>query len=211
MIEQFFLQTNAFRIFGIKIYDQDFLELLFRLALTLFTAWFIIMKVYKPGKVKPEFIFTYLIFTPIVFFICHLFSKVDLSIGFAFGLFAVFSILRYRTRQIPVREMSYMFIVIAIAVINALATKKVSYAELFFTNGFIAALTWWAEANYRRQLTMSKTINYVIMENLKPENADLLVADLNVIVGRKIIDYKIKNIDYLTESASIRVTYENED
>lgn len=211
MIDHFILQIDAFRIFGIKIYDLDFIELLFRLVLTLFTSWFIIIKVYKPGRTEPEFIFTYLIFTPIVFFICHLFSKVDLSIGFAFGLFAVFSILRYRTRQIPVREMSYMFIVIALAVINALATKKVSYVELFFTNGFIAVLTWWAERNYRKQNTTSKTINYVNMENLKPENEDLLAADLNEIVGQKIVDYKIKNIDYLTESASIRVTYEKED
>lgn len=211
MFEQFFLQADAFRVFGIKVYDQDFLELIFRLALVLVTSWFIIMKVYKPGRTKPEFIFTYLIFTPIVFFICHLFSKVDLSIGFAFGLFAVFSILRYRTRQIPVREMSYMFIVIALAVINALATKKVSYVELFFTNGFIAFLTWWAETNYRKQNTTSKTINYVNMENLKPENEDYLLSELEEIVGKEIISYKIKNIDYLTESASIRVTYAKED
>ncbi|MCB0510727.1 MAG: DUF4956 domain-containing protein, partial [Bacteroidetes bacterium] len=165
---------DAIKIFGIKLFDTDFYELLIRLALNISVAYSIIYFIYQPTRRDSEYLFTFMIFNPLIFFVCHLFSKVDLSIGFAFGLFAVFSILRYRTTTIQVKEMTYMFIVIAVAVINALATKKVSYTELLFTNAFIIGITYYLERYAMNSGMNMQLVRYDIIENMKPENESLL-------------------------------------
>lgn len=199
---------DAFRMFDIKLFDVDFFELLLRLFVDVVVAYVIIHYIYQPTRKDSQYVFTFLIFNPLVFFVCHLFSKVDLSIGFAFGLFAVFSILRYRTTQIQVKEMTYMFIVISVAVINALATKKVSYVELMFTNLFIIAATYFIE-----KYTMSSSINvvtirYNTLENIKPENADLLIQDLESKIGKTVIKHEIIEIDVEKNVVKLRVFYE---
>lgn len=196
---------DAVRIFDIKLFDTDFFELLFRLSINIVFAYSIIYFVYQPTRKDSEYLFTFMVFNPIIFFICHLFSKVDLSIGFAFGLFAVFSILRYRTTTIQVKEMTYMFIVIAIAVINALATKKVSYVELLFTNFFILFITLIIERYTLRSGVKMQIIKYEIIENIKPENEELLLADLKKRIGKEIIRFEIIEADYIRDTARLRV------
>ena len=102
MFEELLLNADPARLFGIKYFDVDFWELLMRLGLNLLTAYAILGLIYQPTRKDNDYMFTFLIFSPLVFFVCHLFASVDLSIGFAFGLFAVFSILRYRTTTIQV-------------------------------------------------------------------------------------------------------------
>jgi len=198
----------ATKIFGIKLFDTDFYELLLRLVLNLSVAYSIIHFVYQPTRKDSEYIFTFMVFNPLIFFICHLFSKVDLSIGFAFGLFAVFSILRYRTTQIQVKEMTYMFIVIAVAVINALATKKVSYIELMFTNMFVILITYLLERYTANNGIKMQVIQYEIIENIKPDNESILIADLENRLGKKVIKYEIVEADYIKDSAKLRVFHE---
>lgn len=199
---------DAAKIFGIKLFDSDFYELLVRLGLNLSVAYSIIHFVYQPTRKDTEYIFTFMIFNPLIFFICHLFSKVDLSIGFAFGLFAVFSILRYRTTQIQVKEMTYMFIVIAVAVINALATKKVSYAELMFTNFFIIFITYLLERYTSSRGMNMQVIIYEVIENIKPENEAILMEDLEKRIGKKVIRFDIVEADYIRDYAKLRVFHE---
>lgn len=196
---------DSARIFDIKLFDTDFFELLLRLALNLVVAYSIIHFVYQPTRKDSEYLFTFMIFNPLIFFVCHLFSKVDLSIGFAFGLFAVFSILRYRTTQIQVKEMTYMFIVISVAVINALATKKVSYTELLFTNFFIIFITYLLEKYTSNSGVNMQIIRYEIIENIKPENEALLLEDLKRRIGKEVIRYEIIEADYIRDSARLRV------
>lgn len=196
---------DSARIFDIKLFDTDFFELLLRLALNLVVAYSIIHFVYQPTRKDSEYVFTFMIFNPLIFFVCHLFSKVDLSIGFAFGLFAVFSILRYRTTQIQVKEMTYMFIVISVAVINALATKKVSYTELLFTNFFIIFITYLLEKYTSHSGVNMQIIRYEIIENIKPENEALLLEDLKRRIGKEVIRYEIIEADYIRDSARLRV------
>lgn len=204
MLDFIFLEMP--RLFDIKLFDVDFYQMLFRLAIDLVVLYAIIYFIYQPTRKDSEYIFTFMIFNPLIFFICHLFSKVDLSIGFAFGLFAVFSILRYRTTTIQVKEMTYMFIVIALAVINALATKKVSYVELGFTNLFIIGLTYFLE-RFTKQGVNMQMVRYEIIENIKPENKELLVADLAKRIGKDIVRYEILEVDYIRDTAFIRVFY----
>ncbi|MGB1247541.1 MAG: DUF4956 domain-containing protein [Chitinophagales bacterium] len=202
-----FIFLEALRIFDIKLFDTDFYELIIRLSLNLMVAYSIIHFVYKPTRRDSEYVFTFMMFSPLIFFICALFSKVELSIGFAFGLFAVFSVLRYRTTTIQVKEMTYLFIVMAIAVINALATKKVSYTELLFTNFFILFAAYIFERYSANKGLHMTTVQYEIIENIKPANEELLIKDLKEKLGKDVIRYEIVEVDYLKDTARIRIFY----
>jgi len=145
-----------------------------------------------------------------VFFICHLFASTKLSIGFAFGLFAVFSILRYRTTTIPVKEMTYMFVIIGLSVLNAISTKKVSYAELVFTNFFVLGLMYLLERYILTSGIEIQTVNYEKIENIKPQNESILIADLEERTGKLIDKVELLEADYLKDSARIRVYFKKQ-
>ena len=131
------------RLFGIKyINTEDFMELLVRFIFNFGVALIIVRAIYYPITRRKDYLFTYLMFSVIVFFLCQLLSSVKLGVGFALGLFAIFGIIRYRTDPIPIKEMTYLFVVIGLAAINGLANKKISYAELIFTNVSIIAITY---------------------------------------------------------------------
>ena len=102
----------------------------------------------------------------------------DVNIGFGFGLFAVFAILRYRTDPIPIKEMTYLFIVITLGVINALSKTEISYNTLFFTNFALVTLTYILEKNWQRKLLLRRSVLYEKIENIKPENHEKLLSDL---------------------------------
>ncbi len=209
LLDLFMDGDKPMRFFGIKIYDSDFIELVLRLGLNLLTAYVVIWLMYQPTRKNSEYLFTYLVMSPLVFFICHLFASTELSIGFAFGLFAVFSILRYRTTTIPVKEMTYMFIVISIAVINAISTKKVSYIELMFTNVFIVFITFTLERVLNKGGILTQIMIYENIDNIQPGNEHLLRADLEKRTGKEVIRYEILESDYLKDTARIRIFFKN--
>ena len=125
------------KIFGMRIFHEDLWELLFKFGMDVIVLFVLIRLIYYPIHRKKDHLFTYFLFNILIFFLCVLLNNVKLSTGFAFGLFAVFSVLRYRTEQISIKDMTYLFAVIALAVINALVSKKISLAELLFTDGMI--------------------------------------------------------------------------
>ncbi|MDE0771332.1 MAG: DUF4956 domain-containing protein [Salibacteraceae bacterium] len=204
------LDSESLRLFGIKLFNEDLYELLFRLAINLLFSYTIILKVYKATRRDSEYLFSYLVFSPMVFFICHLFASTKLSIGFAFGLFAVFSILRYRTTTIPVKEMTYMFVIIGLSVLNAISTKKVSYAELVFTNFFVLGLMYLLERYILTSGIEIQTVNYEKIENIKPQNESILIADLEERTGKLIDKVELLEADYLKDSARIRVYFKKQ-
>jgi len=201
------LAADSQRLFGIKFYDNDFLELMMRLGLTLLVSYTIILKIFKSTMKDNDYLFTYLIFSPLIFFICHMFATTTMSIGFAFGLFAVFSILRYRTTPIPVKEMTYMFIIIAVSVINAISTKKVSYAELIFTNLVVLIITFLLEKYLFTTVIENQLVHYEIIENIKPENEEILRKDLQERTGLEIESFEILEADFLKDAAKIRIYF----
>jgi len=205
-----FLDIESIKFFGIKLYDPDFWELVVRLGLNTLVTYIIIWYIYSPTRKDREFVFTYMVLSPIIFFVINLFLNKNLDVGFAFGLFAVFSILRYRTSQIPVKEITYMFIVIALAVINAMATKKVSYAELIFTNLFIMFIIFMLERQWNLGDNTYQTIYYEKIENIKPENEAFLLKDLTERTGRKIERYEIVSSDFMRDMAKLRVYFSRE-
>ena len=202
--------VDSLRLFGIKLFNDDLYELLFRLLVNLAFSYTIILKVYKATRRDSEYLFSYLVFSPMVFFICHLFASTKLSIGFAFGLFAVFSILRYRTTTIPVKEMTYMFVIIGLSVLNAISTKKVSYAKLMFTNLFVLGLMYLLERYIMTSGNEIQTVMYEKIENIKPQNESVLVSDLEERTGRLIEKVEILEANYLKDSARIRVYFKKQ-
>jgi hypothetical protein len=194
-------------IFGSPLYHEDFLELLFRLVINFVVAFVIIRLIYYPVHNRKDYLFTYFIFNLLIFFVSYLLSGVKLQLGFAFGLFAIFGILRYRTEQLAIKEMTYLFVVIAIAIINALANKKISYSELLFTNFAIIAITYLLEKQWLLRHETSKTINYEKIELIKPENHQKLVDDLTERTGLKINRVQVGRIDFLRDTARVRIFY----
>jgi hypothetical protein len=200
------------RLFGIKyINPQDFMELLVRFFFNFGIALIIVRAIYYPITRRKDYLFTYLMFSVIVFFLCQLLSNVKLGLGFALGLFAIFGIIRYRTDPIPIKEMTYLFLVIGLAAINGLANKKISYAELIFTNVAVVVVTYVLEKLWLVKSESRKTVMLEKIELIKPENHALLLKDLRERTGLNIHRTEIGRINFLRDTARVRVFYYEED
>ena len=202
---------EAARFLGVKLFDEDFWPLLIRFSFDFLVLIIIVRFLYyrKPGD--RDYAFTFLIFNPLIFFVCYLMSSVKLEIGFAFGLFAVFSILRYRTLTIPIKEMTYLFAVITIGVINSMGTKKVSYTELLFTNFSIIALLGYLEYAWYNNALKSTEVQYEVIENIKPEKLPDLLADLRTRTGLPIERVEVVRTDFLRDTARLKIFYRDVD
>ena len=198
-------------IFGISLFDEDFFKLLFRFGMNIIFLSIIIRFLYYKNTKNKEYLFTYYMISVIVFFICFTLKKLELDLGMALGLFAIFGIIRYRTNTVSIKEMTYLFVVIGVSVINSLANKKLSFAELLATNIIIILTLYFAESFSNKNNLLSKKITYGNIENLRPENRELLLEDLERINGLKISNIKIGKVDLNLNTANISIFYkENE-
>lgn len=195
------------KIFGMRLFHEDLWELLFKFTLDALVLFVLIRLIYYPIHRKKENLFTYFVFNVLIFFLCILMNNVKLSMGFGFGLFAVFSIMRYRTEQLSVKDMTYLFAVITLAVINALVSKKVSLAELVFTNGMILVLVYVLEHVWLTRHEAMRQLIYERIELIKPENRALLFEDLKQRLGITVSRVEIGRIDLLRDTAQLRVFY----
>lgn len=196
------------KIFNLSLIDfWDFGKLLFRLVFTVGVLYVLIRLIYDKGSTgRHEFIFTYFALGVSIFLLCFLLEDVKLELGFALGLFAVFGILKYRTDPIPIREMTYLFVVIGIAVVNALANKKVSFAELFLTNAAILLCVWMLE-NWLFKNEGHIDIIYERIEKIRVEDRPVLIEDVEKRTGLKVKRVDITRIDFLKDIAYLRVYY----
>ena len=198
-------------IFGIDLIDlEDFLELVFRFAFNSLVITILVRYLYYNTSKRKDYLFTYFLISFIVFLLCYLLENVKLELGFALGLFAIFGIIRYRTRQIEIKEMTYLFLVIGVSVINALANKKISYAELLFTNLALIGITYLLERVFLLKHESRKAIDYDKIENIKPQNYELLKADLEERTGLLINRIEIGKLDFLRDSARVYIHYYEE-
>ena len=183
----------------------EFFNLIFRFGFNLSIAFIIIKLIYYRNHNNNDFVFTYFMFNSLIFFFATILGSMTVNLGFAFGLFAVFAILRYRTDPIPIKEMTYLFIVITIGVINALSSNEVSYAELLFTNVALVGLTYFLETYWQNNLLVRHNVEYEIIENIKPENHEKLLFDLEDRTGFSIKDFEIGRINFLRDTVQIRI------
>ncbi|PCJ86398.1 MAG: DUF4956 domain-containing protein [Flavobacteriales bacterium] len=200
------------KLFGSEVVDwKDLGELAARFIFNLLIAIIIVRFIYYPITKRKNYLFTYLLLSVVIFFLCNLLSNVKISLGFALGLFAIFGIIRYRTGTIAIKEMTYLFIVIGISAINALANKKISHGELLFTNLMVVAITYGLEKIWLLKQEARKTIIYEKIDFIKPENHHLLLEDLRERTGLPIHRFQIGRVDFLRDTARIRIFfYEDE-
>ncbi len=197
------------RFFGIKLINiSDFLELLFRFLFNSLVVFALVRYLYYPVAKRKDYFFTYILVSTIVFLVTFSLINVEtLTVGIALGLFALFGILRFRTQQIPIKEMTYLFLVIGISVINAMITKKTSYVELLFINTMILFVAWMGEKYWMLTKESIKTIVYEKIELVRPENRDKLIEDLETRTGLKINRIEVGRVDFLRDTARLRVFY----
>lgn len=196
------------QLFDIDIINtEDIMELLFRFLFNFIVVFIVIRLLYYRVRRRRDYLFTFILISTVVFLLCFLLENVKMEIGFALGLFAIFGIIRYRTLQIPIKEMTYLFLVIGISVINALANKKISYSELFITNILLLLVTWGLERMMMLRHESRKQILYEKIELIKPENRTDLKIDIENRTGLKINRIEIGKIDFLRDIARINIYY----
>ena len=176
-----------------------------RLAINFVSVFILIRFIYYPIYKNREYFFTFFIFNLIIFLITFLLNKVEMSMGAAFGLFAVFSMLRYRTEGISMKDMTYLFLVIAMGLITAVS--KGNWDELSLLNLIILTFTYVLESNLLLKKESSQLIQYENIELIKPENKAELMKDLEVRTGIKINRISISKVDFLKDTAMIKIYY----
>lgn len=194
-------------LLGVPLYDDDFLKLVVRFAINLTFLTVVVGGVYYRQSRSKDYLFTYYMLNVVVFLICFTLKKLELELGMALGLFAIFGVLRYRTDTIPIREMSYLFMVIGLAVINSLANRKVSWTELAFANLAVTALPALLESLPLLRQESREDVLYERIDLIRPENHAELIADLQQRTGLHLTRIELGQIDLLRDTVSITVFY----
>ncbi|MFI3321982.1 MAG: DUF4956 domain-containing protein [Rikenellaceae bacterium] len=186
---------------------EDLAELIFRFILNSTIMLLIVRFPYLRHSTRRNYTFSFIAVGSTVFLLCFLLNNVKLELGFALGLFAIFGIIRYRTDAIPFKQMTYLFVVIGISVMNALANKKVSYAELLFTNFAILTGLWLLEKYLSRTHEGSMKIVYDNISNIHTTKYDELMQDIRKRTGFDVKHFEIQKIDYLKDIAIIIIYF----
>lgn len=192
--------TNQFSL-------ENFYTLAIRFGFNLIATFFVVVMLYAQNSKRKEFYFSYFAISIAVFMLCFLLESVKLELGFALGLFAIFGIIRYRTDAIPIKEMTYLFVIIAVSVINALSKDFLGYLELTFVNILLVGALWILEQVLLLRQEESLLIIYDNIENIAPSREAELLADLEKRTGRKIRRYQIDKVDLLRDVARITIYY----
>ena len=193
--------------------SSDFLMMFVRLLINVLATWLIIDRLYYQKSKRRDFYFTFMLISVAIFFIVFfmIFVLEDMkgktSMGVGIGLFGIFSIMRYRTDTMPVREMTYLFVIIALSLVNAVSVN-LPYFEVIVTNLVIILAVWLCEMHLKTNPT--KLIQYDRIELITPDRHEELIADLEKRLGLKVIKVDIGSVDFLRDMAMIRVTYEGE-
>ena len=192
---------------GVDFWDNDFWKLVFRFAINTLFLLVIVRWIYYPIARRKDYLFTYVMISILTFFICFTLKKFDLGLGMALGLFAIFGIIRYRTDPIPIKEMTYLFIIIGVSVINALSNRKMSYAELAFTNGVIILATYGLEKLWLLKHETQKMIVFEKIDLIRPDRYDDLMADVSERTGLKINRIEVGKVNFLRDTATLLIYY----
>lgn len=191
---------------GAPLFDMEaLLQLFVRFGFNMLICWIIIRFFYYRKNERKDFLFTFTLFSVTIFLLIYLLNAVKLQIGMGLGLFAIFGILRYRTEQVSVREMTYLFAIIGISVVNGLASSM-SYSALVAANLLFLGTTA-LESRIIKKRTSSKIVLYENIDLIKPEKSAELKADLEARTGLSIINVEVGHIDFLRDVAFVKVCY----
>ena len=195
-------------ILGTQLIDPvNFSRLLLRFLLNTIVTGIIIYFFYYRKSQRKDYLITFSLISITVFLVVFLLDNVTLQIGFALGLFAVFGIIRYRTIVIPIKEMTYLFVLIGVSIINALSNHKVSYAELLLSNLIILFSCWLFDSRLIKKHSSSKIIMYDNMKLIHTDMETELKEDIEARLGIEIIKIEVGTVDLLKDSAMLNVSY----
>lgn len=197
--------SNVF--LDMTLFSEDIYTLLFRLAINLFFITIIIRYLYYPITKRKDYLFTYYLIGIITFFLCFALKKLDIDTGMGLGLFAIFGIIRYRTDAIEIKEMTYLFLIIGLSVVNSLASRQISVIELATINVTVVALLYGLEYLWLVKHLTRKTINYERIDLITPEKYEEMKSDLETRTGLTINRIEIGKIDFLNDTAQVRIFY----
>ena len=184
-----------------KLSDKFFIRFIINFIAVLILIRFI----YYPNYKKKELFFTFFTFNLIIFMITFLLNKVDMGLGAAFGLFAVFSMLRYRTENISAKDMTYLFLAIALGLITSIS--KVSAFELSILSSLILLITFFLEGSLFQKKEFSQSIQYENIEMIKPDRHAALIMDLKERTGLNIHRVSIGKLNFLKDTAVVKLYY----
>ena len=178
-------------------------------AFNLVVAILIVRFVYYPLTQNKSYVFTFVAFNTVIYCVLSVLTSAEISVGVGFGLFAIFSVLRYRTDPMPIREMTYLFIIIALPVMNSALAAARDFSHLLTANAAIVVLLYVLEKGWGFHFEASKKINYDKIELITPENRERLLADLRERTGLPVRWVEIGRIDFLSDTAEIKIYYED--
>ena len=203
----FLAKEKATTAIGLQWFDEDFYLLLIRLCVNVVFITILIRFLYYAKTKRKDYLFTYYLIGTITFFLCFGLKKLDIDTGMGLGLFAIFGIIRYRTDAIEIKEMTYLFLIIGLSVVNALASNQLSIAEMALINVFMVVLTYVLEFLWLMKHETRKTINYERIDLITPDKAAEMKKDIEGRTGLSINRFEIGKIDFLNDTAQVRIFY----
>jgi hypothetical protein len=205
--------TDVSKVAGIEFVDfSNLMELIGRFSLNLIVILILVRWLYFSTTKRKDYLFTYILISSIVFLLCFLLANVMLQVGFALGLFAIFGIIRYRTNTMPIKEMTYLFLIIGISVVNALSGTASSISEIIFANFIVIFITYGLEKRWLLKHESSKNVIYEKINLIQPEHYSELIEDLQARTGiKKITHVEIGEIDFLRDICHLKIFFETTD
>ena len=199
--------VSEINFLGVPLFDASSLwTLLFRFVLNFLVCWIIIRLFYYKKSQRRDYYFTFMMFAVVIFLIITLMDNMKMNVAYALGLFAIFGMIRYRTETLRIREMTYLFVVMGLSIINGQALTT-SYIELLITNLLVILAIWAFEGNKHSKQLNEKVILYDKIDLVKRDREDDLKADLEARTGIKIEKMEVGHIDYLRDAAFIKIWY----
>ncbi len=195
-----FLETTLF--------DQAaLLSLVARFALDLVVVVIIVHLIYFRAKPDGNFAFTFYVLNVLVFFVSYLMVGIDIGVGFAFGLFALFTIIRYRSVTLPVKEMSYLFAIVTVAIVNGLSQLGFSWSEVLFVDAAIIGTIWLLDRMWLPAQMGQEYLVYEKIQNVRPDANATLIADLQARTGLDIKSAQVGRLNFLNDTALVKIRY----
>ena len=192
---------------GVPLFDStSFWTLLLRFVFNFLVCWIIIRCFYYKKSQRRDYYFTFMMFAVVIFLIITLMDNMKMNVAYALGLFAIFGMIRYRTETLRIREMTYLFVIMGVSIINGQALTT-SYVELFVTNALVILAIWAFEGNRHAKQMSEKVILYDKIDMVKAGREEELKADLEERTGIKIEKMEVGHIDYLRDVAYIKIWY----
>lgn len=209
--EEFGEQVRSYDFLGIPLFDGPNLwNLLLRFAFNLLFCWIVVHFFYYRKSRRRDYYFTFLMFSVTIFLLLFLLQNLSIEIGFALGLFAIFGMIRYRTETVPIREMTYLFVLIGMSIINGFGMTA-SYVALLVANLLIVLLIWLLEKMDTTKRYATKIINYEKIDLIRPDRYEDLLSDLRERTGLDIVKAQIGSINFLKDTAYVKIIYVPQD